>query len=77
MVNFKKQLQIKNNLAILTDSTTTLDADVKSLKEFRTDHQHQHSDMSKQMKDCEEIIHEHRNIGHPSMSQVLQYLSQE
>ena len=68
---------IKTNLTTLTDSLTTHEADIKSLKKFRTGNQHQFSDMSKEMKDCQQIINEYRSTGHPSMSQVLQSLSTE
>ena len=69
--------ELKTGLTKLTESTTTLEADVKSLKEFRTGNQHNLSDMSKQMSDCQQIIDEFRSTGHPSMSQVLQSLSTE
>ena len=69
--------ELKTSLTKLTESTTTLEADVKSLKEFRTGNQHNLSDMSKQMTDCQQIIDEFRSTGHPSMSQVLQSLSTE
>ena len=80
--NFNK-LQIaftaetKTNLTELTDSLTTHEADIKSLKDFRTGHQHDLSDISKRMKDCQQIIDEFRSTSHPSMSQVLQSLSTE